>query len=116
MQKWTLHNRKKYSQKAIGKIKCPYCNGYYYKLASHTTQRHGVNAHALKIELNVPQSRGLLCEAKRQHLRDLVYKNKNKVIDTNLLQKGKATRMQKGNTKGRPKGKYSAIDTLFVTI
>ena len=95
--KYIKANRDKYSKYAEGKFKCPFCEGYYIKLAGHTFRRHEMAARDLKDYLKLPRGTGIIPEWHKGILREHVFRNKDVVIDKNLILKGKATRAKKGN-------------------
>lgn len=94
MAKWDERNHAKYNKYEPNKIKCPFCKGYYKKLASHTTQRHQTNARELKKILGLDNKKGIVHPETRKILQEHVLKNKAKVIDQNLIQKGIETRFK----------------------
>lgn len=96
MKRWTRRNRARYSQYELGKIQCPICNGWYHQLASHTTQRHDIDAIALKKLLNKPSFRGITSPQSHAKSREAVYNNPH-CIEENLIQRGKPTRVRPGN-------------------
>lgn len=116
-RRWTKSNRKTglrvYGQKALNKVKCPYCEGYYTRLASHTVQVHGINARAIKQELGQPVSRGLVfVEEYKENLRTKVAENYDKVVVENLIEKGRSTRYVDGHkslSKGVPVGGWKKL-------
>lgn len=92
---WTARNRDRYNKPGTDKRKCPYCMGYYLKLAAHTVQRHGVTHDVLKDDLGLDKGKGLVPEWHKEQLRDKVSED---VIVNNLLKKGKKSRFKKGHT------------------
>lgn len=95
---WTQRNRNKYNKIGADKRQCPYCNGWYMKLAAHTVQRHGVQHAELKDELGLDRKKGLVPEWHSKLLRQYVSDNAELVVNKNLIEKGKDTRFKKGHT------------------
>lgn len=92
-----MRNRNKYNKEGGDKRQCPYCKGWYLKLASHTWQRHGVHHAELKDELGLDKKKGLVPEWHKEILRKHVAENAPLVVEKNLLQQGLATRFTKGH-------------------
>lgn len=94
---WTERNRAKYNKQSPDKMQCPYCNGWYLKLAAHTVQRHGVDNRELKEELGLDRKKGLIPIWHKEELQDHVNKNYDLVVAKNLLEKGLKTRFSRGH-------------------
>lgn len=94
-KKWQDNNRAKY---ANGKLECLICNGWFYKICSHTWQTHGVDNRAYKKMFGIDLGKGLVSEAYKQHKREMV-KNNPQIISNNLLKAGKASRFSKGDPR-----------------
>ena len=99
MHNWTKYNRAKYSKKEEGKLKCPFCEGYYHRLSSHTTQRHNITAYELKKHLGLPNNERLCSKKYIEKMREYNKENYKKVVENNLLKRGIKTRYTKGHSK-----------------
>jgi hypothetical protein len=96
-EKWTIANRNKQNTRPHPhKIQCQICKLFYRKVISHVWQRHNMTGREYKEMIGVDQNKGLIHEDHRNLLHDHALKNKELVIDVNLLRKGVSTRYKKG--------------------
>ena len=89
-----------------GKPTCHICGRSFNKLLNHVWQKHGLSAREYKIKFGLNVSHGIISQATREKLQESVHNNYSKVVEINLIKKGRKTRFKKGN-KGRTKDKLS---------
>ena len=90
-----------------GKPICEICGKAFKRPLSHARQKHGISARDYKIRFGYDTVKGICSQESHDLARERVYKNASLCIDKNLLNKGKATRLQKGSP-GRVREKVSA--------
>lgn len=113
MNRWTERNRAKYNQFEPGKIQCPVCEGWYKKICSHVTQRHGMTAREFKLKYGYNTKTGIMAKESRDLARDNVKNNWEKCVVENLIEGGKATRVKKGQKQiHRPRGRKSHANII----
>lgn len=91
------HNAKKYNQYEEGKIQCLICGGWYKKICSHVVQRHNMTSSEYKELAGYNRVGGVMCEKSKEVARKRIMENYEVAIQQNLLEKGKKTRLKKGN-------------------
>lgn len=93
------YNRNRWNGKAEGKTKCEDCGGWYYGIAYHTTQRHGITAEDYKAMHGLNRGLGLLPQAVKE--RKARATRSNGTMEN--LKAGAHTRYKPGDTRA---GRY----------
>lgn len=93
-----------------GEFICHICGKAYAKLGSHIVQSHGLPIKEYKKKFSLADSTSLCEKELKEHLRQSVIDNYDKVVTENLTNKGSASRFKKG-CPGRTKDKVS-LQTL----
>lgn len=101
------YNSKTYNQYEEGKIQCKLCGGWYKKICSHVVQYHDMTSSEYKELAGHNRVGGVMCDASKEIARKRVMENYEVSIKENLVEKGKETRLKKGNKlrKGKLKRK-----------
>jgi hypothetical protein len=81
------------------KLPCVVCGKYYIKPVAHAWQIHQVDAVQYKEYAGLDKGRGVIPEYHREILREHALKNRDKVINENLLIKGRKSRFTKGDER-----------------
>lgn len=89
-------SKSRYSRYEKGKIKCILCGGYFKKVCSHVTQKHGMTAREYKKLLGVTLFYGILSKESKKLASKRVLDNPE-IIRKNLIEKGIKTRIKKGS-------------------
>ena len=87
-----------------GKVICHICGRSFHSLDQHINMSHEITVAEYKEEFGLNKGTSLRSELVKQKLRDCVTKNYDKVVTSNLKEKGKSTQFVVGN-EGRTKDK-----------
>lgn len=101
MSRYTKYNRAKYGKYEPGKIQCPLCDSWYKKLCSHVVQRHNMTSRDFKIKFGYPTTKGVVSADTRSLASRRNKENSDEVVKINLIEKGKPTRLKKGNQRAK---------------
>lgn len=121
-----FHNKKNYNSEkqrfyldrkrqknTEGLIQCSICGKYYKFLDPHLRQTHKMSVKEYKEEYGINRSRGLITNEIKKIKRDYVKETYPKIIENNLIKKGKKTRFVKGDkTLGKYKRREETLQTL----
>jgi len=98
-------------------IKCLECGKKFVRVCSHVWQVHGLTAREYKKLHGLDVKRGIATEEYREVMRDHVFKNGDKSIAKNLIEKGKKSRFKKGDDTNykRSKQTQTRLEKHFIT-
>lgn len=80
-----------------GRLVCHICGREFTKLGSHIVQKHGMTSRKYKQMFGLEVGKGLITTEHKQHLRDCVMRNYDKVVAENLIEYGDSTRFTPGH-------------------
>lgn len=80
-----------------GLIICEICNKSYKKLISHVIQAHEISGDEYREQFGFCKSTAFMCEDSKVLARKKQYPHYTRVVLTNLVEKGKKTRVLKGH-------------------
>ena len=80
-----------------GRLICHICGQPFVKLGSHVVQKHGMTSRQYKQMFGLEVGRGLITNEHKQHLRDCVMRNYDKVVAENLIEYGDSARFTPGH-------------------
>lgn len=80
-----------------GRLICHICGQPFVKLGSHVVQKHGMTSRQYKQMFGLEVGKGLITTEHKQHLRDCVMRNYDKVVAENLIEYGGSTRFTPGH-------------------
>lgn len=87
-----------------GRPICHVCGRAFNRVTSHANNAHGLSAYEYKEKFGLNNNTGLLIESTKNKLRNHIKNNYKKVVEDNLINKGKKYRFEDGH-EGRPLSK-----------
>ena len=90
----------------LGNPMCEVCGNHYKRVVSHVRQKHDMNEREYKKAYGFDLKKGICSKESAMKSRIRVFENYDKVVEKNLIDKGKKSRFNDGH-KGRTKDQVS---------